>query len=211
MGATYLGTYKTPAEIDADGIVGSVLGGPRYIDENDDGAINQLDYDVVGNPNPDFYGGIRNTINYKDFTLDFFFNGSFGSTLLNAPYHLSYFGRDARSSLLPIVKDRWTTSNQTSDIPRAGSSFGNYQPRSTVSYQDGSFIRLKNVTLRYNIDIPGTKSANIYMSANNLLLITGWEFGDPEQSNYGSDLNQGVVSANYPYNSTVAIGFNISL
>jgi hypothetical protein len=49
------------------------------------------------------------------------------------------------------------------------------------------------------------------MSANNLLLITGWEFGDPEQSNYGSDLNQGVVSANYPYNSTVAIGFNISL
>jgi hypothetical protein len=44
-----------------------------------------------------------------------------------------------------------------------------------------------------------------------LFLITGWEYGDPEVSNYGSGLNQGVVSANYPYNSTVALGFNISL
>ena len=76
---------------------------------------------------------------------------------------------------------------------------------------DGSFVRLKNITLRYNVDIPGTKSANIYLSANNLFLITGWEYGDPEVSNYGSGLNQGVVSANYPYNSTVALGFNISL
>lgn len=211
LGATYLGTYKTAAEIDADGVVGSVLGGPRYIDENGDGAINELDFNVVGNPNPDFYGGIRNTITYKDFTLDFFFNGSVGLELMNSAYHLSYFGRDARSNLLPIVRDRWTTSNQTSDIPRAGSSFGNYQPRSTVSYQDGSFVRLKNITLRYNVDIPGTKSANIYLSANNLFLITGWEYGDPEVSNYGSGLNQGVVSANYPYNSTVALGFNISL
>ena len=59
MGATYLGTYKTAAEIDADGVVGSVLGGPRYIDENGDGAINELDFNVVGNPNPDFMVGLE--------------------------------------------------------------------------------------------------------------------------------------------------------
>ena len=211
LGAEYLGTYKTSAEIDADGIIGSVIGGPRYVDKNGDGAINTLDFDVIGDPNPDFFAGLRNTISYKDFTLDFFFHGSFGGELLNAPYHLSYFARDARSNLLPILKDRWTPTNSNSDIPRAGSTFGNYQPRSTVSYQDGSFIRLKNITLTYALDIPGIKSSSVYITANNLLLLTDWEFGDPEVSNSGDGLNSGIASQVYPYNTTVALGFNITL
>ena len=211
LGAEYLGTYKTSAEIDADGIIGSVIGGPRYVDKNGDGAINTLDFDVIGDPNPDFFAGLRNTISYKDFTLDFFFHGSFGGELLNAPYHLSYFARDARSNLLPILKDRWTPTNSNSDIPRAGSTFGNYQPRSTVSYQDGSFIRLKNITLTYDLDIPGIKSSSVYITANNLLLLTDWEFGDPEVSNSGDGLNSGIATQVYPYNTTVALGFNITL
>lgn len=211
LGAEYLGTYKTSAEIDADGIVGSVLGGPRYFDKNGDGAINTLDFDVIGDPNPDFYAGLRNTISYKDFTLDFFFHGSFGGDLLNAPYHLSYFARDSRSNLLPILKDRWTPTNPNSDIPRAGSTFGNYQPRSSVSYQDGSFVRLKNITLKYKLDLPGTKSSSIYLTANNLLLFTNWEFGDPEVSNSGAGLNSGIATSVYPYSSTVALGFNLTL
>ena len=211
LGAEYLGTYKTSAEIDADGIIGSVIGGPRYVDKNGDGAINTLDFDVIGDPNPDFFAGLRNTISYKDFTLDFFFHGSFGGELLNAPYHLSYFARDARSNLLPILKDRWTPTNSNSDIPRAGSTFGNYQPRSTVSYQDGSFIRLKNITLTYDLDIPGIKSSSVYITANNLLLLTDWEFGDPEVSDSGDGLNSGIASQVYPYNTTVALGFNLTL
>ncbi len=211
LGAEYLGTYKTSAEIDADGIIGSVIGGPRYVDKNGDGAINTLDFDVIGDPNPDFFAGLRNTISYKDFTLDFFFHGSFGGELLNAPYHLSYFARDARSNLLPILKDRWTPTNSNSDIPRAGSTFGNYQPRSTVSYQDGSFIRLKNITLTYDLDIPGIKSSSVYITANNLLLLTDWEFGDPEVSDSGDGLNSGIATQVYPYNTTVALGFNLTL
>ena len=211
LGAEYLGTYKTSAEIDADGIIGSVIGGPRYVDKNGDGAINTLDFDVIGDPNPDFFAGLRNTISYKDFTLDFFFHGSFGGELLNAPYHLSYFARDARSNLLPILKDRWTPTNSNSDIPRAGSTFGNYQPRSTVSYQDGSFIRLKNITLTYDLDIPGIKSSSVYITANNLLLLTDWEFGDPEVSNSVDGLSSGIASQVYPYNTTVALGFNLTL
>ena len=211
LGATYLGTYKTSAEIDSDGIVGSVLGGPRYIDLDGNGAINQLDFIVHGDPNPDFYGGLRNTITYKEFTLDFFFHGSYGNEILNAAYHLGYFGRDPRSNLLPIVKDRWTTTNQNSDIPRAGSSFGNYQQRSDVSYQDGSFLRLKNVTLTYDLDIPRIKRASIYLTGNNLLLLTKFTHGDPEQSNYGDGLAQGVANGGYPYNSSFALGFNLTL
>ena len=211
LGATYLGTYRTTAEIDADGVVGSVLGGPRYVDLDGNGAINQLDFVVHGDPNPDFYGGLRNTLTYKDFTLDFFFHGSYGNEILNAAYHLGYFGRDPRSNLLPIVKDRWTTSNQNSDIPRAGSSFGNYQQRSDVSYQDGSFLRLKNVTLTYDLDIPGMKRASVYLTGNNLLLFTKFTHGDPEQSNYGDGLAQGVANGGYPYNSSFALGFNLTL
>ena len=211
LGATYLGTYKTAAEIDADGIVGSVLGGPRYVDLDGNGAINQLDFIVHGDPNPDFYGGLRNTFTYKDFTLDFFFHGSYGNEILNAAYHLGYFGRDPRSNLLPIVKERWTTSNQSSDIPRAGSSFGNFQQRSDVSYQDGSFLRLKNVTLTYDLDIHGMKRASIYLTGNNLLLFTKFTHGDPEQSNYGDGLAQGVANGGYPYNLSFAFGFNLTL
>ena len=211
LGATYLGTYRTTAEIDADGIVGSVLGGPRYVDLDGNGAINQLDFIVHGDPNPDFYGGLRNTVTYKDLTLDFFFHGSYGNEILNAAYHLGYFGRDPRSNLLPIVKDRWTISNQNSDIPRAGSSFGNYQQRSDVSYQDGSFLRLKNVTLTYDLDIPGMKRASVYLTGNNLLLFTKFTHGDPEQSNYGDGLEQGVANGGYPYNSSFALGFNLTL
>ena len=111
---------------------------------------------------------------------------------------------------MPIVKDRWTTSNQNADIPRAGSSFGNYQQRSDVSYQDGSFLRLKNVTLTYDLDIPGMKRASVYLTGNNLLLFTKFTHGDPEQRNYGDGLAQGVANGGYPYNSSFALGFNLT-
>ena len=80
-----------------------------------------------------------------------------------------------------------------------------------MSYQDGSFIRLKNITLTYDLDIPGIKSSSVYITANNLLLLTDWEFGDPEVSDSGDGLNSGIASQVYPYNTTVALGFNLTL
>ena len=99
------------------------------------------------------------------------------------------------------------------DSPRAGTSQGLYNPANSYMIQDGSFIRLKNVTLTYDfIDPPVFDKASIYLSGSNLLLISDYEWGDPEVSNYGnSSINQGVSDAPYPYATTVALGINLTL
>ena len=67
-GLNYLGTYKTRAEIDADGRFGqSFLGGPRFQDTDGSGVLNDIDFVNLGSPDPEFFGGLMNTINYKNF------------------------------------------------------------------------------------------------------------------------------------------------
>tara|TARA_B100000963_G_scaffold174670_1_gene151955 strand:- start:5945 stop:9034 length:3090 start_codon:yes stop_codon:yes gene_type:complete len=216
-GAIYEGTYKSAAEIDADqraGIDG--IGAPNYVDQNGDGAINQNDFVALGSPQPDFYYGFRNTLTYKNWTMDVFIQGMQGHEMFDASIYEHYYGRGPETNMLPIVVDRWTPSNPTSDIPRAGTSAGGFRPNSSLNIVDGSFIRLKNVTLNYDFDeIPGlpfVDSASVYLTGNNLLLITGYKWGDPEVSDGGSStVAQGVADDQYPYASSVAIGFRLNL
>jgi hypothetical protein len=77
---------------------------------------------------------------------------------------------------------------------------------------DGSFLRLKNVTLSYNFKPKFVKDATVYFSGNNLLLLTSFDWGDPEASEYGADaIEQGVSKNIYPYSSSVAFGVKIKL
>ena len=75
-----------------------------------------------------------------------------GNEVFDASIYEFYYGRDASFNLLPLVKDRWTPDNPTSDIPRAGTSAGGYRPNSSLNVVDGSYLRLKNVTLNYDFD-----------------------------------------------------------
>ena len=214
MGAVYEGTYKSAAEIDADqraGIDG--IGAPNYVDQNGDGAINVNDFVVLGSPQPDFYYGLRNTLTYKNWTMDLFIQGMQGNEIFDASIYEHYYGRGPETNMLPIVAERWTTTNPTSDIPRAGTSAGGYRPNSSLNVVDGSYIRLKNVTLNYDIpNLPYVDSASIYLTGNNLLLITDYKWGDPEVSDGGSGtVAQGVADDQYPYASSVALGFRLNL
>jgi TonB-linked SusC/RagA family outer membrane protein len=213
IGATYEGTYKTEAEIDADQRTGvDLIGAPNYVDVNQDGAINQLDFIPQGSPQPDFYYGFRNTLSYKNWTLDVFIQGMQGNEIFDASVYEFYYGRGPETNMLPIVADRWTTNNQTSDIPRAGSSAGGYRPNSSLNIVDGSYLRLKNVTLNYGFDLPFADSANVYITGNNLLLLTDYKWGDPEVSDFGAgSVTQGVSDDQYPYSATVSIGFRLNL
>lgn len=210
-GANNLGTYKTRSEIDADGRFGtSFLGGPRLEDQNGDGTWNPLDYVYQGSPEPDLFGGIRNVFSYKKWTLDTFAHFSIGNTMFNGSVAESYYARGAYLNLLPELKDRWTEENYMSDIPRAGTAFGTYVTTNETSFQDGSFFRLKNVTLTYDLDNPPfVRDASIYLSAQNLLLISDYKWGDPEVSQYGNQLNRGVSDSTYPYSTSVSLGLNI--
>ena len=215
MGLNYLGTYKTKAEIDADGVFGSsFLGSPRYEDVDKNGVINDLDMVVQGSAQPDLYGGLRNTLTYKNFTLDFFINGSYGGELFDASMQTGIFGRGGDVMVLPAVKDRWTPTNPTSDIPRAGVNAGAFQLNNSYNVIDGSFLRLSNVTLSYDFD-PKPKifdSATFYVSGNNLALLTKFGWGDPEQSNYGSSaLELGAAEDAYPYTTSFTVGLKLNL
>ena len=214
MGAVYEGTYKSAAEIDADqrtGIDG--IGSPNYVDQNGDGAINVNDFVVLGSPQPDFYYGLRNTFTYKNWTMDVFIQGMQGNEIFDTSIYEHYYGRGPETNMLPIVADRWTTSNPNSDIPRAGSSAGSYRPNSSLNVVDGSYIRLKNITLNYDIpNLPFVDTASVYLTGNNLLLITDYKWGDPEVSDGGSGtVAQGVADDQYPYASSVALGFRLTL
>ncbi len=217
IGATYLGTYKTEQEIIDDGRVGvSYLGGPRYIDLDGNGVINDEDKIVTGSPEPDFYGGLNNTVNYKGFSFGMFLQFSYGNEMYNQLTHVGWFGRGDQV-LVPEVADRWIQDiNETSDVPRAGTSTSLFNPNSDKLIEDASFIRLKSLSLGY--DLPVEKLGwdkvfsrlNVYAAGNNLLLLTKWTLGDPEVSNYGSNnLSQGVATGQYPYARTYTLGVKI--
>ena len=213
IGATYEGTYKTAAEIDADQRTGiDFIGAPNYVDVNQDGNINELDFIPLGSPQPDFYYGFRNTLSYKNWTLDIFIQGMQGNEVLDASVYEEYYGRGPETNILPIVADRWTVNNPTSDIPRAGTSAGGYRPMSSLNVVDGSYLRLKNVTLNYDFDLSFADSASVYVTGNNLLLLTNYKWGDPEVSDGGPGaLAQGISDSPYPYSTSLAVGFRLNL
>jgi TonB-linked SusC/RagA family outer membrane protein len=217
VGATYLGTYKTEQEIIDDGRVGvSFLGGPRYIDLDGNSVINDEDKIVIGSPQPDFYGGLRNTLNYKGITFDAFFQFSYGNDMYSKLTHDGWYGRGDRV-LVPEVADRWIEGvNETSDVPRAGTSTSLFNPNSTALLQDASFIRLKSLSVSYDLPLSQIglgnifSRLNVYATGNNLLLLTKWTMGDPEVSNYGNNnLSTGFATGQYPYARTYTLGVKI--
>jgi hypothetical protein len=208
---------KTEQEIIDDGRVGvSFLGSPRYIDLDGNNVINDEDKVVIGSPQPDFYGGFRNNFNYKGISLDAFFQFSYGNDMYSKLTHDGWYGRGDRV-LVPDVANRWIEGvNETSDVPRAGTSTSLFNPNSTALLQDASFIRLKSLSLSY--DIPVQKIGwgnvfsrlNVYATGTNLLLLTKWNMGDPEVSNYGNNsLSQGFATGQYPYAKMYTLGVKI--
>lgn len=224
VGAEYLGTYKDPQEIIDDGTEGrSFLGSPRFRDVDGDGVINNNDYSVIGSPEADFYGGFRNTFSYKGVTLDIFFHGSYGAEIFNVRTQTSFYGRGA-TNLDPRVLDRWIPGvNETSDVPRAGTSTSLFNPNSTLNVEDGSFLRLKSVTLSYDLPLKNMKldnifkSINLYVTGKNLALFSKFRLGDPEVNSFTSastnngfgGISQGFASGQYPYARSIVTGLKL--
>ncbi len=225
VGAEYLGTYKDPQEIIDDGLEGrAFLGSPRFRDVDGDGIINNNDAIIIGSPQPDFYGGIRNTFSYQGISLDIFFQGQYGGDIFNIRTQQSFYGRDT-ANLDPRVLDRWIPGvNETSDVPRAGTSLSIFNPNSTVNIEDGSFLRLRTVTLGYDVPVkkmPGLSTifdaVNIYVAGNNLLLFSDFRLGDPEVNTFTSgstnnefgSVSQGFAAGQYPYATSITAGFKM--
>ena len=191
-------------------------GDAKYRDLNNDGVINLNDYTVIGNPNPDFIGGLNNNFEYKGFDLNVFFQFSYGNQALNAnrvafENATSQFGN---TNQYASYADRWTPDNPTSNIPR----FNGYGQNlyTTRIIEDASYLRLKTASLGYNISekllrATKLKSVRIYVSAQNLYTWTKYSGVDPEVSTRHSTLTPAFDFSPYPRARTVVFGLNASL
>ena len=168
--------------------------------------INALDNQILGSPYPDLYYGINPTIRYKRFTLTSVWAGVRGSKINNAAlFDLTNPTVVQQYNKLKAAKDFYPTPSATA---------ANYHFRSDRYMENGSFFRLRNIRLDYNVNIGSNKAIknlNVYVSAQNLLTITNYSGYDPEVNSFnGNDRRQGVDLGAYPAAKTYNLGFGIT-
>ncbi len=192
-----------------------------YDDVNKDGKITAADRVIIGNALPKFTGGLTNTFNYKGFDLSIFVYWSYGNQVYNQTRaileRMSTYNNGNTNTL-----KRWTSSNTSTDVPKAmfndpvvpGSLTNGEMSQRWV--EDGSFIRLKNITLGYNLPAcwlkhVGIGSARVYISGQNLALITSYSGYDPESQNQSVKNSQlGIDYATQPQPRTLMAGINVN-
>lgn len=189
-------------------------GDRRYKDLNNDKKIDDNDRTIIGRAQPKFIGGISNTFSYAGFDLTVFLQGVYGNDILNANrFELEYLNGTTNQDR--DMLDRWTPSHTNTDIPRAATT----RPANRIStrqIEDGSYLRLKNLQLGYNLPASVLKTARVqamrlYVSAQNLVTWTKYSGYDPEVNRFGQDSrSQGFDYASYPAAKTVLFGLNIS-
>ncbi|WP_051360020.1 SusC/RagA family TonB-linked outer membrane protein [Adhaeribacter aquaticus] len=214
-GIKYLGTWK-PNEADLAAKYDAKPGDSRYEDLNNDGRITTDDFQVIGKGIPTTTAGWNNIFNYKAFTLNVFFTGVFGIDKLNYTRAAAMSGSgDARQYILSEIKNRYIPgTNETSDIP-AFSATNRVFTQSSRFVEKGDFIRLKNVSLSYQVPaalLRNKGNIRVFGSATNLWTITEYKGIDPESSNIGAgtDTAQGIDYGAYPNSKTYTVGLNLT-
>jgi TonB-dependent starch-binding outer membrane protein SusC len=184
-----------------------------YRDINNDGKVNLSDKTYIGDPNPDFVYGFTNTFTYKGFNLNIFFQGSQGNDIYNASRMETEGMYDAKNQSTRVL-DRWRRPGQITYMPKATSSKDNLLA-STRFVENGSYLRLKTLTLSYDLGLQVMKKLRItkiqpYFTAQNLLTFTKYKGFDPEVNEFGgSALVQGVDWGTYPHSKSYIFGLNI--
>jgi TonB-linked SusC/RagA family outer membrane protein len=181
-----------------------VNGDDKYTTENDRTAI--------GNAQPDFIFGITNNFSWKNFDLSVFFQGVQGNEILNSNL-LALNLLNGQQNAAGDAANRWTTENPSQSVPRA-----KVDPAPIFSsrvVEDGSFVRLKSVTLGYHIpqnllEKIRIQQARIYVSGNNLLTWTKYTGFDPEVTNANNNVAQGTDAGIYPVARTISAGVSIT-
>ena len=193
---------------------GTWLGDVQYVDENHDGKIDANDQVALGSPSPKFTYGISNTFNYKAFDLSIFLNGSYGAKLLNAlDYQIADLGSEYQNQLASVA-NFWSPSNPTSNIPRPVSGANANVNMSDRFIESGSFLRIQNVTIGYNLPASlvshlKLSKVRVYATGQNLYVFTPYKGLDPEigAANQNVFLT-GVDQGRYPSPRVISFGIN---
>lgn len=207
------GIFQNEEEIAASAQPNARSGDIHYTDINGDGIFNDEDRTIIGNANPDAFGGLNNTISYKGFDLNVFIQGTFGNEILNYGTfdQMNMTGGNNQSTR---VLDRWTPTNPSNSVPRANAAGGS-RLLSTLHVEDGSYIRFKNISLGYTLPTNwlqslSVSSCRIYITGQNLFTITSYTGYDPEVNRFGSDtISQGIDYGAYPAAKMYLLGLNV--
>lgn len=191
----------------------------KYKDINGDLVVNSNDRTVIGNPLPKHIGGFNNDIRYKNFSLNIFFQWSYGGQLFNANRLFFEGGVNVRplQNQFASYENRWTPDNQTNKMFRGGS--GGAGPNgiySSLDIEDGSFLRLKTIALNYKIPTElvqkiNLKGISIGLSAQNIYTWDSYSGLDPEVSVRDAVMTPGFDFSSYPRSLSMVFNLKITL
>ena len=218
------GIYATSAEAAADGLHilrgdGTMIpfqaGDVRFVNMNGDHVIDEKDMTVIGDPNPDLTGSIVNRLQWKRLALNVVFTYSYGNDVYNA-VRASVESISGPGNQTLAVLNRWNREGHITSVPRAvwDDPMGNAR-FSDRWIEDGSYIRLKTLSLSYDIPVPARLSfisgLQVYLTANNLLTFTKYLGYDPEFSALQSPLAYGIDMGMTPMPRTFLFGIKLGL
>jgi len=212
------GIFQNQGEVDAHATQdGKAVGRFRYKDVNEDGAVNAQDRDIIGSPHPDFTGGLNFNASWGNFDMSLFFFGSYGNDIWNQNYEFTVFRLYSTNVRQDRLTDSWTPDNTGAKYPKLDQNDQFSDQYSSFYVEDGSYLRLKNLQLGYNLPKMGWfQNIRIYLQGQNLFTLTNYTGLDPALptiSTSGSSGNQsdqamGIDYGPYPANRIFTIGIN---
>jgi TonB-dependent starch-binding outer membrane protein SusC len=206
------GSYLLKANVVGNGnaVTNIKPGDIKYKDLNEDGILDGKDQTIIGRAVPLHSGGFSNNCMYKNFDLNIFFQWSYGNDILNAN-RLIFEGYNSGGyqNFYATVANRWTPTNTNTNIPRTNGNLPSVY--STRVIEDGSYLRLKTISLGYNIDVKrfkkaGLQTLRVYTAAQNIYTWTNYSGLDPEVSVRPGNLTQGFDFAAYPRARVITFG-----
>ncbi len=187
-------------------------GDVRFVDLNQDGVINDLDKTFLGNPNPDFEGGLQLNLEYKGVYANTTLTGKFGMQVMQS---YRSFSDQFTQNYTTSIFDRWHGEGTSNTLPRLSSTSNrNTQFISDIFMHDADYVRINNLTVGYDFgsmfESIAIKNLNAYVSINNLHTFTDYDGMDPEVR-FGHDASwaSGIDLGLYPQARTVMFGLGV--
>jgi TonB-linked SusC/RagA family outer membrane protein len=188
----------------------------KYVDVNKDGVIDDKDRTFFGDPNPAFTAGINLGVTYKQFDISTVIYGSFGNNVLNyTRYFQDFYPQFQNAKSIPLLTQSWlpTRTNTKYPIVENGSYFSTNGVINDFYNEDGSYVRVKQLSVGYTISPAtlkryGIEKARVYLQGANLFTFTKYSGLDPEVA--GSSVSFGVDYGNYPPSKTFNIGVSLT-
>ena len=189
----------------------------QFADINKDGKVDSKDQLVLGNASPKFSGGLTNTFSYKGIQLSFFLQFVSGNKIFNETRAFAE-GQNSLFGQYATVEKRWTPTNTKTNMPRAILADPANNTRNSDRWlEDGSFLRLKNIILAYQlpkniINKIKLNSLKVFVQAQNLKTWTKYSGFDPEVSAFSiTNTAQGTDFLTYPQARVITFGVNVGL